>query len=417
MAQSNLCRRFGLTVMALWCIVGIQAAPAPQQQADKTPQSAASPKNSRKPLTPKNRLEVIRRAQVWKTTDIPSMDLKAGPQGGKAFDAGETVNCDYAKHEGSGSTPKFRCVLPSGDELKVRYGEHNGEVYGQVAATRLFWALGFGANPMYPVAKVVCRGCPWKPFEDPHKEAGQPAAVAFDPVTIEVKMSGKTLETKLDEGWTWKELDRVDESAGGAPLAHRDALKLLAVLVQHTDSKASNQRLLCLDKEVKKSEKKAKTKDEKNAGGRATGEEESAGDDEPASNEADNVEAGVCAHPFMMVTDLGKTFGHANTFNRDEPGAVNFKEWSQAHVWKQPEKPGCTGDLPGSATGSLDNPRISEAGRKFLADLLIQLSDTQLHDLFEVARFVRRDPSATVDDWVRVCKQKRDEIVKRTCSS
>jgi hypothetical protein len=34
-----------------------------------------------------------------------------------------------------------------------------------------------------------------------------------------------------------------------------------------------------------------------------------------------------------------------------------------------------------------------------------------------IARFVRRDPSATVDDWVRVFKQKRDEIVKRACSS
>jgi hypothetical protein len=409
MAQSNLCRRFGLTVIALWCIVGIQAAPAPQEASAKTPKSAAHPKNSPKPFTSQDRLEAIRRAQVWEPTDIPSMDLKAGPQGGKAFDAGETVNCDYAKHEGSGSTPKFRCVLPSGDDLKVRYGEHNGEVYGQVAATRLFWALGLGANRMYPVAKVVCRGCPWKPFEDPHKEAGQPQAVAFDPVTIDVKMSGKTLETKLDEGWIWKELDRVDESAGGAPLAHRDALKLLAVLVQHTDSKASNQRLLCLDKELKKSEK--------NLGDKATGEDESTSDDEPASHDVGKVGAGVCAHPFMMVTDLGKTFGRANTFNRDEPGAVNFKEWSHARVWKVPEKPGCTGDLPGSATGTLDNPRISEAGRKFLADLLIQLSDTQLHDLFEVARFVRRDPSATVDDWVRVFKQKRDEIVKRTCSS
>jgi hypothetical protein len=417
MAQANLCRHVGLTVTALCCLVGIQAAPAPREPSGSTPKSAVHPKNSPKPkepkpFTPKERLEAIRRAQVWTRTDIPSMDLKAGPQGGKAFDPGETVICDHVKHEESGSTPKFRCVLPSGDELKVRYGEHNGEVYGQVAATRLFWALGLGANRMYPVAKVVCRGCPWKPFEDPHREAGQPQAVAFDPVTIDVKMSGKTLETKQDEGWIWKELDRLDESAGGAPLAHRDALKLLAVLVQHTDSKASNQRLLCLDKELKKREKKAKKRDEKNAGDKTIGEDETAGDDEPASNEA-----GVCAHPFMMVTDLGKTFGHANTFNRNEPGAVNFTEWSHARVWKDPDKPGCTGDLPGSATGSLENPRISEAGRKFLADLLIQLSDTQLHDLFDIARFVRRDPSATVDDWVRVFKQKRDENVKRTCSS
>ena len=35
-----------------------------------------------------------------------------------------------------------------------------------------------------------------------------------------------------------------------------------------------------------------------------------------------------------------------------------------------------------------------------LADLLNQLTDAQLRDPFEVARFTERDPSATVADWV-----------------
>jgi hypothetical protein len=72
-------------------------------------------------------------------------------------------------------------------------------------------------------------------------------------------------------------------------------------------------------------------------------------------------------------------------------------------------------------TGTLGDPVIGEAGRKFLADLLVQLSDAQLHDLFEVARFPYRSLSATenhgrtVDEWVAAFKQKRDEIVNRTC--
>jgi len=45
--------------------------------------------------------------------------------------------------------------------------------------------------------------------------------------------------------------------------------------------------------------------------------------------------------------------------------------------------------LPKSSTGTLDNPIIREEGRKFLADLLVQLTDVQLHDLFEAARFPR----------------------------
>jgi hypothetical protein len=70
-----------------------------------------------------------------------------------------------------------------------------------------------------------------------------------------------------------------------------------------------------------------------------------------------------------------------------------------------------------SFTGTLDRPRISEAGRKFLADRLVQLSDAQIRDLFESAGFARRDKTSTVDDWVRVFKQKRDEIVNRTCAA
>ena len=67
-------------------------------------------------------------------------------------------------------------------------------------------------------------------------------------------------------------------------------------------------------------------------------------------------------------------------------------------------------------TGTLGNPRIGEAGRKFLADLLVQLSDTQLADLFEVARFTTREPDRSVDDWVGAFKHKRDEIVNATCA-
>jgi len=53
--------------------------------------------------------------------------------------------------------------------------------------------------------------------------------------------------------------------------------------------------------------------------------------------------------------------------------------------------------------------------------LLEQLTDTQLYDLFDVARFasrVRADgtrEATSVNAWVSAFKQKRDEIVRRTC--
>jgi hypothetical protein len=345
--------------------------------------SAPRSKGPRSPLehlTKEARRDLIRRAQVWAPTDIPAMDIKAGPQGEGAYAPGAIVTCNKTDEKGTGHSPKFYCKVPPDDEIKVKYGASNGEVYAEVVATRLLWALGFGADRMYPV-QVVCRGCSTDPFHDPRPA---PSPVTFDPATIEQKLPGKTLESKPDSGWKWPELDLVDEPAGGAPLAHRDALKLLAVLVKHTDSKAQQQRLMCL----------------------------------PGFEDAAR---GTCGRPLMMINDLGVTFGKPNLANGNPKGSLNFENWKSSRVWKDPDE--CVANLKKSFTGSLNNPRISEAGRKFLADLLVQLSDDQIRDLFEVARVERRQPKpgqdwpqpAPVARWVEEFKRKRAEIVNATC--
>ncbi len=69
----------------------------------------------------------------------------------------------------------------------------------------------------------------------------------------------------------------------------------------------------------------------------------------------------------------------------------------------------------------MKNPVISEAGRRFLADLLAQLTDRQLTDLFKVARMPARARAAeqpegdSVREWVAAFKAKRDEIVNHRC--
>jgi hypothetical protein len=88
-------------------------------------------------------------------------------------------------------------------------------------------------------------------------------------------------------------------------------------------------------------------------------------------------------------------------------------------IWKDAAR--CVGNLPPSQTGTLSDPVISEAGRRFLADLLVQLSDAQLRDLFEVSRFASRGAHAdgradtTIEQWIAAFKHKRDEIVSTTC--
>lgn len=322
--------------------------------------------------TPAQRQEAIHHAKVLVAApNVKAMNLRAGPPGPGAFAPGTPVTCTFIDQpHGKGSTPKFHCMLstgPVGRDIKVRYGKQNGEVYAQVAATRLFWALGFPANAMYPV-KVTCRGCPADPFNDKPHEGTPP--VIFDPATVDEPYPGDTIETDPDQGWAWNELSRIDEEAGGASVAERDALKLLAVFVQHSSNKPINQRIVCTDP--------------------------------PA-----------CSRPVMMIADLGKTFGAANIGNDDIKGAVNYAAWSHEAVWKDAAK--CTGNLHWTWSGSMSNPRISEGGRKLLADRLSQLTDAQLKDLFEVARFTDRDPSATVAQWVEVFKEKRADIVNHTC--
>jgi hypothetical protein len=326
------------------------------------------------------RKAVLSRAEMWHHTNVRAMDLKRGPQQSGAFPFGATVVCSYREKQLEGSSPKFACVVGSDDEVKVKFGGANGEVYGEVLATRLLWALGFGADRMYPV-NVVCHGCPYG-FGGTRLPNGDSR---FDPAVIERKMSGSEWPREGRSGWSWNELDAADAVSEKASRAHRDALKLLAVFLQHTDSKPEQQRVVCLPLQ------RIRTR-------------------------------GSCGLPFLMINDVGLTFGRANRTNATETGSVNLAAWRETPVWK--DATGCTGNLPRSFTGTLDNPLISEGGRRFLAVLLSQLSERQIRDLFEAARVQLRlrNPAdvssgfATIDEWVVAFKQKRAQIVQRRCA-
>ncbi len=332
-------------------------------------------------LTERERKEAIGRASVWSATNVAQMNFKVGPDVDGAFTSNEWVNCEYVEKDQTGHSPKFTCETSPGKEVKVKYGPRNAEVFGEVLASRLFWALGFAADQMYPV-RVKCKGCPRDPKEGPE---GTAPFVIFDPSAIERKLPGRSMETKRDSGWKWSELEDIGPGASPGARAQRDALKLLAAFVQHTDSKSANQRLLC--------------------------------------PEGQEVGKTGCKAPILMISDLGLTFGHATLLIQNK-NSVSLDTWAQIPVWKDGDA--CVASLKGSLTGSLSNPKIGEPGRAFLAGLLTQLSDAQLRDLFENARVKRRssDPSsdpekepalARVADWIAAFKAKRAQIVDRRC--
>ncbi len=331
-------------------------------------------------LTNDERRAFIRAAQIWSPTNVPDMDLRVGPRGPGALPPNAEITCSYVETKPKGSSRKFDCALDEHDIVKVRYGLFNGKVEGSVVATRLLWALGFGADRVYP-ARVVCSGCSSDPW---NKRERVPGSQVFDPAVVERKPEGHEMEAKEGKGWSWPELALVDERAGGAPREQVDALTLLAVFMQHTDSKSDQQRLLCL----------------------------------PGGLRPD----GLCTKPFLMLHDVGLTFGHANFLNVNGTSSVNFAEWEKTPIWRDASK--CIGHISRSFTGTIENPKISEAGRAFLASLMLQLTDRQLRDLFEIARVQARsrnpnesktEPGGTVDEWIAAFKQKREAIASSHC--
>ncbi|MFL5812472.1 MAG: hypothetical protein ACJ763_02750 [Bdellovibrionia bacterium] len=336
------------------------------------------------PVSKKERLHYIRSAQVWQPTDVSHRDIWRGPEDMLSFNFEQRVDCDYIPKKAEGTTAKFLCKTSDGTKIKVRYEAPNGKVYSMPAGTRLFWALGFGAVRSYPV-KVHCRGCPEDPWMNP--ESDDVADRWFHPAVADLKMPGKAIvETDHeDSGWSWDELDLIDERHGGAPRKHRDALKLLAALVQHGDNNAGQQKLICL----------------------------------PDGIQEDSSGRSFCTRPFMMVEDLGSTFGGAEML--DERASMNLAAWEHHSIWKDPTR--CVADLAHTPFGTLSDPKISEKGRAFLAELLSQLTDRQIEDIFRVGRADRRDQNeqgrfrklVPISEWVRVFKVKRAEILNARC--
>lgn len=327
-------------------------------------------------------------ARVWAEpkTPIAEANLGTSPQADDGFREDAVVDCRFKVEGVGGSTPKFRCELPGGDDFKVKYGAGNEEIYTEVLATRLLGALGFPTDRMYPVARVRCAGCSADPYKDLQcLNEGKPKEVCFANVdysrvqefehaVIERTIDGRRIETRRARGWDWKELSKIDPTAGGSPRAHVDALRLMAVFLAHWDNKAKNQRLLC------------------------------AGEDED-ENEQPTAD---CDRPMAMIQDLGGTFG---------PHKLDLRKWSATPIWA--DAPSCRVSMRALPYGGSTFPdaTISEDGRLFLANLLRQLSRDQVRSLFAgagIADFPHRTAAAReAEPWVDAFAAKVDAIVNR----
>ncbi|MCI5157299.1 MAG: hypothetical protein D3906_02475 [Candidatus Electrothrix sp. AUS1_2] len=209
---------------------------------------------------------------------------------------------------------------------------------------------------------------------------------------IEHKFKADKIEVNAHQGWSWNEFDLYNESAPNYERIkiEREALALLAALVQHADNKDEQQRLICLDKDIPEN-------------------------------------AATCDQPAMMIQDLGFSFGHGFTDGKqgfDKMGTANLKGFLEAPIWSDAEQ--CITQINFyKYTGQKANKKISEKARIFLSDRLNSLSDDDLINLFTVSKIYRLDEYLLDDngdpkkvqimDWVNGFKQKIKKITEHTC--
>ena len=385
--------------------------------AQDTKPEAADKESDKHFYSAKDRLDAMHAAALFVPGVVGQADIMEGPaQNKKQFQLhfNDKVICDFATpgSKMGGKTPKFGCKItgvesangqvqtltPDMDEkdpVKVKYGANDNEVYAEVAATRLMWALGYYADSWFPV-RVECHNCP----ANPDSGSGPAGTRTFDPATIVRKFSWQKMTQvgKDEEGWSWKEL----ETANGSSNYERDGLRLLAAFLKHSDNKPPQQRLVCNKVDV---------------------------------NDKTQPPTVTCDKSVMLVQDVGATFGRGGWFTSNTKAKMNLQLWSSTKLWKnvgtESAPKHCQAALTKSlaAHDGLSNPMISEEGRRFDAGLMCQLSDHQIEDLFKAARAAEMpeyhnsdgsfkagvDEASIMRRWVQAFKQKREDLASGRC--
>jgi hypothetical protein len=335
-------------------------------------------------FTAQERARAEQTAKVYRTPDpgydpVLGYNPTRGPRrGAPAIDDkgfAKPISCVANKDEspGAGTTPKFHCSVPGntdqdGNPIRYKIKPHfkgqsvdkrNGEIYGEFLSSRFSKALGFFADDEW-VADVTCPDCEkslTKSFQGTSFSPFQPAAGVELPLArgIDVNCNNKD-SASLAETLT-------NLLQNGAPRAEIDAFKLWLAFIDHGDTKTDNHKLACLN-----SKKNGNTR--------------------------------VCepGEAVFYISDMGSTFGFSS--------ASEKKARLEAWRGKNPievKNGSCT-----ATAKSVGDTRISEDGRKLLADNLQRLLDAEQRDktitrVFAASRNAERDrpPSEWAAEFVR----------------
>src|SRR5690242_7678799 len=347
-------------------------------------------------FTAADRARAEQTAKVWHTPD-PGYDPALGynpaigpRRGAPPVDANgraKVFNCVANKDAspGAGTTPKFHCSVAGvkdedGNLIRYKIKPHfkgqtpdkrNGEVYGEFLSSRFSKALGFFADDEW-VADVTCADCEksltrkfqgtsWSPF--------QPAA------GIELSLA-KGIDADCDGKDSGALAGSLKKLAAELPsVAEIDAFKLWLAFIDHGDTKTDNHKFACL-----KSNKNGNTR--------------------------------ICepGEAVFYVSDMGSTFGYSKASENK----------ARLEVWRKKDPIKVSGGTCKANAKSVGDTKISEAGRKLLADNLQRLLDGETQNqtitrVFAASRNAERDrpPSEWAAEFVRKAKL----IIDARCSN
>jgi len=299
----------------------------------------------------------------------------------------KVINCVANKdeHPGAGTTPKFHCSVAGNtdeDGNLIRYkikphfkgqspDKRNGEIYGEFLSSRFSKALGFFADDEW-VADVNCPDCEkslTKGFQGTSFSPFQPAA------GIEL-----SLARGLDVNCNNKDSAPLGETLtnllqNGAPRAEIDAFKLWLAFIDHGDTKTDNHKFACL-----KSTRNGNTR---------------------------ICEAGEAV---FYVSDMGSTFGFSSASEKK----------ARLDAWRSKKPIEVKDGVCTTTAKSIGDARVSEGGRKLLADNLQRLLDAEQQNktitrVFAASRNAERDrPPA---EWAAEFVRKAQMIINARCTN
>src|SRR5262245_31577013 len=165
MLVKSMSRSFSRTARRIAAAAVLVLAAGPVYLAARQGSTDAEQKAKKQFYAPKDRLAAMKAASLYEAKPVGEANILGGPKQKKKefqFHSGDTVICTFATpgSQMGGKTPKFGCKITSvvsadgtvqtataeiedSDPIKVKFGADDNEVYAEIVATRLMWALGY----------------------------------------------------------------------------------------------------------------------------------------------------------------------------------------------------------------------------------------------------------------------------------